>query len=121
MSKLALLGGSPLRSIPFPHRKSITSNDKEAADAVMDSGILSAYVGAKCSAFNGGEVVNRLENTWNSVFNCKYSVCKLMDCWAPVRLWCIRHSARRRDNLPTLHYVSNRNLSTILWGDSRIR
>ena len=59
--KLALHGGTPVRTRPFPPHVTIGAEEKEAACRVLDSGVLSRYFGAWHEDFMGGEEVRALE------------------------------------------------------------
>ncbi|MBI3287915.1 MAG: DegT/DnrJ/EryC1/StrS family aminotransferase, partial [Elusimicrobia bacterium] len=60
--KLALHGGKPIREKPFPLYNSIGEEERKAVLEVLDSGILSDFVGAKSPLFNGGSRVRRFED-----------------------------------------------------------
>lgn len=74
MSKLALLGGSPVRSIDFPNRVSMGPEEKAAAMRVLDSDVLSGFVGAAGQFFNGGTEVRKFENLWASNYGFKHAI-----------------------------------------------
>jgi len=64
MHKLALLGGEPVRRHLFPAHNTIGSEEKQAAQAVLDSGNLSQFLGAWCDDFYGGPKVQEFERAW---------------------------------------------------------
>lgn len=64
MSDLALLGGAPVRTAPFPAYKTIGEEEKAAVMAVLDSGILSRFLGAWHPDFFGGPQVQAFEAAW---------------------------------------------------------
>ncbi|MBI3524681.1 MAG: DegT/DnrJ/EryC1/StrS family aminotransferase [Betaproteobacteria bacterium] len=74
MTKLALLGGTPLRSTPFPAYRSIGDEEKHAVLAVLDRGILSQFLGTWSPDFFGGPEVQALESEWAAYFGCKHAV-----------------------------------------------
>lgn len=74
MSKLALLGGEPVRKKPFPLSKTTGEEEVKAASDVIRSGLLSGFVGSPSPEFLGGPVVKRLESMWNDRFGVRYSV-----------------------------------------------
>ena len=41
---------------------------------VMESGMLSGYVGAWCDAFHGGPRVRAFEGAWEERFQCKHAI-----------------------------------------------
>lgn len=64
MSKLALLGGDPVRKQLFPAYNTIGSEEKAAVQSVLDSGNLSQFLGAWGPDFLGGPVVRKFEAEW---------------------------------------------------------
>ncbi|MBI4327449.1 MAG: DegT/DnrJ/EryC1/StrS family aminotransferase, partial [Chloroflexi bacterium] len=74
LSKLALHGGKPVRQKPFPRYNTIGPEEKRAANSVLDSGILSEFVGVWGEYFNGGPQVRGLERAWADYFHVKHAV-----------------------------------------------
>jgi len=74
MAKLAINGGTPVRSTPFPPYVSIGDAEKKAVMEVLDSTVLSQYLGTWSRDFYGGERVNQLENDWKKYFGIKHAV-----------------------------------------------
>lgn len=74
MKNLAILGGKPIRTKPFPPRVSMGKEEKEAALRVLDRDVLSGFLGAPGKFFNGGEEVNKFEELWASEYNFKYAL-----------------------------------------------
>ena len=74
MSKLAINGGIPVRSIPFPRYNTIGEEEKRAVIAVLDSGILSGFLGTWSPAFYGGTNVQKLERNWQAAFGVRHAV-----------------------------------------------
>lgn len=72
MSRLALLGGDPVRTKIFPQSNTIGEEEKEAVMKVLDSGNLSQYVGSWNKDFKGGPTVQQFENDWAEAFGVKY-------------------------------------------------
>jgi perosamine synthetase len=64
MAKLALLGGEPVRTKPFPTHNPIGKEEKQAAIEVIESGVLSRFLGSWHPDFYGGEKVKALERAW---------------------------------------------------------
>ena len=60
-SLLAIIGGSPLISEEFPPYRIIGEEEVEAANRVLRSGVLSAFIGAPGPGFFGGPEVQSLE------------------------------------------------------------
>lgn len=74
MSKLAILGGDPIRSYDFLNRKSMGKDEIEAAVKVLESDILSGFVGAAGNFFNGGLEVKKFESIWSNHYNFKHAI-----------------------------------------------
>ena len=74
MSKLAINGGIPVRSTPFPRYNTIGEEEKRAVMAVLDSGILSGFLGTWSPAFYGGANVQKLERDWQAAFGVRHAV-----------------------------------------------
>ena len=62
VNALALSGGPPEISKPFPPYRSIGDEEIEAANRVLNSGVLSAFIGAPGPGFLGGPEVQALES-----------------------------------------------------------
>lgn len=74
MNKLALLGGTPIRTKDFPNRVSMGTEEKKAALRVLDSDVLSGFVGAAGKFFNGGKEVVDFENLWAKSYEFKNAI-----------------------------------------------
>jgi dTDP-4-amino-4,6-dideoxygalactose transaminase len=76
MKKLAINGGSPIRSKEnfFPAYNPIGNEEKEAAIRVLDSGVLSKYLGSWDPDFYGGPEVQKFEAEWAKKFDVKHAV-----------------------------------------------
>ena len=74
MTKLAILGGQPVVKKPFLPFNTIGKDEKKAVQDVLDTGILSGFVGAPSEEFNGGKYFRELENNWCQKFNTRYAV-----------------------------------------------
>lgn len=75
MAKLAINGGTPIRHELFPSQNTIGSEEKIAAQRVLNSGILTGYQGNYGPNFRGGKEVRALEEEWSAKFNVKHSIC----------------------------------------------
>jgi dTDP-4-amino-4,6-dideoxygalactose transaminase len=73
-SILAIHGGLPVRSKPFPSYCSIGYEEKQAVMEVMDSGVLSSFLGCWQKEFFGGYRVQKLEREWEEYFNIQHAV-----------------------------------------------
>lgn len=74
MAKLAINGGTPVRTELFPAYNTIGDQEKEAVMKVLDSGNLSQFLGAWHKDFYGGPCVQQFEREWSTVFKTKYSI-----------------------------------------------
>lgn len=74
MSKLAILGGSPVIDRPLTPYRTIGEEERAAVARVMSSGKLSGFVGAWCDDFSGGPEVRAFEAAWKARFNVRHAV-----------------------------------------------
>jgi len=73
-SVLAIHGGQPVRSRPFPRYNTIGVEEKRAVLDVLDSGVLSEFMGTSGPQFFGGPRVRSLEQAWASYFGIRHAV-----------------------------------------------
>jgi perosamine synthetase len=73
-SKLALLGGAKTISQPMPLYSSFGPEEKAAAMEVLESGVLSKFIGAWTPDFYGGEKVQQFERAWEKFFDVHHAV-----------------------------------------------
>lgn len=74
MTKLAINGGEPVRKTPFPEYITIGNEEKHAVMEVLDSTVLSKYLGTWSPDFYGGPKVRQLEQNWAQYFRIKHAV-----------------------------------------------
>lgn len=74
MSKLAISGGSPIRAKVFENRKTMGSEELVAVTRVLDSDILSGFLGAPGVLFNGGNEVRGFEQAWGAKYGYKHVI-----------------------------------------------
>lgn len=74
MEKLAIHGGQPVRTKLFPAYRPIGEEEKAAVQRVMDTGILSRFLGCWDPDFYGGPEVQAFENEWAEFFGAKYAI-----------------------------------------------
>lgn len=74
MAKLAINGGSPVRSAPFPLYVTIGEEEKRAVMEVLDSTVLSKFLGTWSPDFFGGPRVQKLEREWADYFGIRHAV-----------------------------------------------
>ena len=74
MDKLALLGGPKTIQEPFALYRSIGQEEVAAATRVIESGVLSRFLGSWDPDFFGGDEVRSFENEWAAFFRVKHAV-----------------------------------------------
>ena len=74
MAKLAIHGGKPVRERPFPEYVTIGEEEKRAVMEVLDTAVLSKYLGTWSPDFFGGPRVQKLEREWADYFKVKHAV-----------------------------------------------
>ncbi len=72
--KLAIKGGSPLRTELFPAYNNIGEEEKAAVMRVLDTGNLSQFLGAWHKDFYGGPTVQAFEKAWATAFDVKHAI-----------------------------------------------
>ncbi len=73
-NRLALLGGEPVRHEAPPTYLTLGDEERSAVNAVLDSGVLSQFLGTWSPDFFGGPRVQALERAWEQYFQVKYAV-----------------------------------------------
>ena len=72
---LALLGGPKTITQPFRPYESIGKEEVEAAKAVVESGVLSKFLGCwELPDFYGGNKIQELEKAWSKYFKTKHAI-----------------------------------------------
>jgi len=74
MSKLAIHGGNPVRTKPFPAYNTIGEEEKRAVMQVLDSGVLSRFLGCWDPDFFGGARILEFEMNWVRFFEAKHAI-----------------------------------------------
>jgi dTDP-4-amino-4,6-dideoxygalactose transaminase len=74
MSELALFGGPKTITETFPSYRSIGKEEVEAAKAVVETGVLSKFLGVWDPDFYGGEKVQEFERAWEKYFAVNHAV-----------------------------------------------
>jgi perosamine synthetase len=74
MSPLALFGGHKTISSPFPRYNPIGAEEVEAAKRVIESGVLSKFIGGWEPDFYGGPKVQEFERACEAAFRTKHAV-----------------------------------------------
>jgi dTDP-4-amino-4,6-dideoxygalactose transaminase len=73
-NKPAILGGTPVKEVPFTPYNTITETEINAAVEVMKTGILSGYVANPGPEFLGGQWTLELEEEFKKYFDCKFAI-----------------------------------------------
>lgn len=74
MNQLALLGGTPAIREKFAPYNSYGKEEVEAAKKVVESGVLSRYLGTWSEDFYGGDKVKEFEKEWQQFFKVNHAV-----------------------------------------------
>lgn len=72
--KLALFGGTPIRTRKYAPHITTGEEEKKAVLKVLERGILSEFEGTNNEYFLGGEQVQLLEKEWAEKFGVRYTV-----------------------------------------------
>lgn len=72
--KLALFGGPKAIDQPFVRYNPIGSEEVQAAKAVVESGVLSQFIGAWHEDFNGGPKVREFERACETYFGVRHAI-----------------------------------------------
>jgi dTDP-4-amino-4,6-dideoxygalactose transaminase len=74
LHRLALLGGPKTITQPFRRYNPIGAEEAQAAKEVIDSGVLSQFIGAWHEDFLGGPKVRAFERAWEKHFGTQHAV-----------------------------------------------
>jgi len=74
MSKLAINGGKKVREQKFPAYITVGEEEQKAVMRVIESGVLSRFLGAWHEDFYGGPEVRAFEAEWADYFNVKHAI-----------------------------------------------
>ncbi len=83
----AILGGAPLRSARFAPRRTMGAAERRAALEVLDSDVLSAFLGGPGPLFLGGPRVRELEARWAERYGFRHAVS--VNSWTSGLVTCI--------------------------------
>lgn len=72
--KLVIHGGPKSITKPFKKYNSIGKEEVAAAKSVVESGVLSQYIGGWCDDFYGGPKVKEFESNWSKYFKVKHAI-----------------------------------------------
>ena len=92
MSKLAINGGEKVRTRLFPAYKVIGEEEIAAVKNVLESGVLSRFLGTWHEDFYGGPQVRALEAEWAEYFEVKHAIDEfsyigVIQCYGGSRGW----------------------------------
>jgi perosamine synthetase len=73
-NKPAILGGPQVRTLPFPKRRTMAIEEKQAVNDVMDSDVISAFFGSPGDLFLGGPKVKKFEEQWAMQYGFKHAI-----------------------------------------------
>ncbi len=73
-SDLAINGGKPIRTKPFPQRLTVGDEERAAVMAVLDDDMLSGFYGTWSERFYGGPSVQKLERNWEKYFGVNHAI-----------------------------------------------
>jgi perosamine synthetase len=71
---LAIHGGKPVRSKPFPNYNTLGEEEKLAVIEVLNDGVLSKFLATWSPDFYGGPRVQKLEREWADYFGVKHAI-----------------------------------------------
>lgn len=74
MSKLAIHGGAPVRTKPFPAHRPVGAKEAKAVADVLEGGVLSKFLGAWHEDFYGGPNVKAVEAAWAKRFGAQHAI-----------------------------------------------
>ena len=74
MTTLALLGGTPLRTTPFPRHPVVGEEEKKAVLDVLERGELSTFIAAPGRYFNGGTNIKEFERRFAAHHDVAHAV-----------------------------------------------
>ena len=115
MSKLAINGGTPVRSTLFPNQAGIGVEEKAAAQRVLDTQMLSGYRG-NASAYRGGVEIQKLEEAWSEKFGNKHSIA-INSCTSALHVACGAIGLKPGDEVIVTPYSMTCSATApLLWG-----
>ncbi len=74
MSELAIKGGKPIRTKPFPAQVSTDDAERQAVLRVLDDGRLTGYQANWSDNFYGGREIRALEEEWADKFKVRHAI-----------------------------------------------
>ena len=74
MPELAINGGTPIRTVPFPRYAPLGQQETDAVVRVMESGRLSGFYGSYGIGYLGGPEIKAFEQEWTEYFGARHAV-----------------------------------------------
>lgn len=74
MTKLAIMGGTPVLREPPPPFNTITTDEVEAVSKIVASGLMSGYIATSDEGFEGGPAAQSLEKQWATAFSIDHAI-----------------------------------------------
>lgn len=74
MEELAILGGKPIIDYQLAPYRTLGSEERAAVDRVLDSGVLSGFVGAWCDDFYGGPEIRKFEEEFAALSGTQHAL-----------------------------------------------
>lgn len=113
--KLAINGGTPVRTKLFPNQANIGIEEKAAAQRVLDTQMLSGYRG-NASAYRGGVEVQALESAWSEKYGNKHSIA-VNSCTSALHIACGAIGLKPGDEVIVTPYSMTCSATApMLWG-----
>ena len=85
--KLAINGGTPIRTKPFPSQNTMDHHEMNAVQDIMKKGRLSGYRASWNREFWGGPAIQKLETEWKEKFNTKHAI-PVNSCTSGLQIAC---------------------------------
>lgn len=85
--KLALNGGPRITEDSIPSRTTMGDEEVAAAEEVIRSGVLSAFIGGPTEQFNGGKYIRAFEEQWAEKFGYKHAI--TVNSWTTGLVTCL--------------------------------
>lgn len=98
IEKLAIHGGKPIRTKPFPRQKTIGLREIIAVVKVMLTKRLSYFRGNWIPEFHGGPQIQALEKEFSYKFNVKHSI-SVNSCTSALQIACLAIGLKKGDEV----------------------
>jgi dTDP-4-amino-4,6-dideoxygalactose transaminase len=100
--KLAINGGTPVKSNLFPNQANIGVEEKGAVQRVMETQMLSEYRG-NAEKYRGGEEIQKLEKAWSDKFGSTHSIA-INSCTSALHVACMAIGLKPGDEVIVTPY-----------------